>query len=601
MPIIKPRAKSAGPAGRVLGLSARQKPARLLSRIGGRDTHTSESSDAEVKVSRSVKIEDPESITAPPQSSDDDDYRKLRQRSCDSSQDSDGDEKKNQRADIKPTVFSNAQQTSSQLSNAQRSIRGRSKSSSQGKRGIGGSQNDEPPSSAGSKRSAEDDIPQLGSHLKDELGFTGAAFKKNKTSVRRATTYGGKSSQPRSSQLKSSQKPGPRSSALQPDAESPPHKAFKRFVASPTPDSPRPTPAGGFVKPESLSPERATPSTAFVNPPSSVGSTPWRGQPRPEFRRGRTLSDESPVRPKFKPFNPDEDTDAAAETIPPSSQRPNRANKPRRPKVKTRRNEPEPVSEVEFSQRPAFKLHALDDLDCLDDSDHKVVTTSENRASDDEAGDITIESPVAVTARCPMCREVVDADLLAKYSDRGRMNIRKQAAFCRLHKRESARSSRTEKGYPKIKWRSLDSRCEEHQGFLKDILEGTRPSHYYNVLRENVESGKNRTLLKTDDSLTPGYYGPRGLRAMTEYIMRTLSSVVRKRAVEDRLVSARGYTGYVQAVLVPELAVRLIMEDMKVTEEDARKIMQDSIEVGELLYEDAGDIIAGVSDEEGDI
>ena len=80
--------------------------------------------------------------------------------------------------------------------------------------------------------------------------------------------------------------------------------------------------------------------------------------------------------------------------------------------------------------------------------------------------------------------------------------------------------------------------------------------------------------------------------------MRTLSTVVRKRAIEDRLVSARGYTGYVQTVLVPELAVRLIMEDMGVPEKTAREILRDSIEIGELLYEDVGDVIVNMSEEE---
>lgn len=36
-------------------------------------------------------------------------------------------------------------------------------------------------------------------------------------------------------------------------------------------------------------------------------------------------------------------------------------------------------------------------------------------------------------------------------------------------------------------------------------------------------------------------------------------------------------------VLVPELAMRLIMEDMKVGEEDARNIMDESTAVGLLL------------------
>jgi len=47
--------------------------------------------------------------------------------------------------------------------------------------------------------------------------------------------------------------------------------------------------------------------------------------------------------------------------------------------------------------------------------------------------------------------------------------------------------------------------------------------------------------------------------------------------VQDKLVSARGHTTYVQAVLVPELAVQLIMEDMSVNQEEARAVLMDSV------------------------
>jgi len=40
---------------------------------------------------------------------------------------------------------------------------------------------------------------------------------------------------------------------------------------------------------------------------------------------------------------------------------------------------------------------------------------------------------------------------------------------------------------------------------------------------------------------------------------------------------------FVQAVLVPEMAVRLIMEDMKVTEKRARKVLEESRSIGEIL------------------
>ncbi|XXG94958.1 hypothetical protein Hte_001217 [Hypoxylon texense] len=511
-------------------------------------------------MNRPVRIKEPESIDAPPMSSEDE--------SQDQGADSESDDSKSRVADIKPTVFNNARQP--QARNGQRNLRDRSEPSLQGKL-ANRSQNEEPSSSAGSKRYAEYPTPDM-SHLKNEYGFTATRKKK------RRNGYGSKSSQPKSSQQRSSQKSAPRSSAPQPSNNS----GFKSLDFSSSPER-APSPRAKFVNPEMLTPDKTKPPKTFIKP--SVSTSPSREHQKPAFRYFSWSSDESPEKSKIKLLDVDEELDTKPKKLTKS-------------KAKTRKGSPE-ASQQQFSQRPAFKSYSLDGaIDYLDDSDEKAAVKSENEVSDNEAGDISIESPANVATRCPMCHEVVDAELLKKFSDHGRMNIRKQAAFCRSHKRHTALDSRSQNGYPKVNWDTIDKRCEKHHDFLRDILEGTQQSHYRNVLREKVESGKNRTLLKTQDSLTPGYYGPRGLRAMTEYIMRTLSSVVRKRAIEDRLVSARGYTGYVQIVLVPELAVRLIMEDMGVTEADAREIMHDSIEVGELLYEDVGDVIAGLSDED---
>lgn len=42
-------------------------------------------------------------------------------------------------------------------------------------------------------------------------------------------------------------------------------------------------------------------------------------------------------------------------------------------------------------------------------------------------------------------------------------------------------------------------------------------------------------------------------------------------------------SGFIQAVLVPELAVHLVKEDMKVSEAKAREILSESADVGDLL------------------
>ncbi len=240
----------------------------------------------------------------------------------------------------------------------------------------------------------------------------------------------------------------------------------------------------------------------------------------------------------------------------------------------------------------------MDDLNDPIDYDDKIIELEPGLRDDNDEDVDLLATQVPKEARCPMCHELVDPELLEKHSNNGRMNIRKQTAFCRMHKRRTALNSGTERGYPKIDWSTIETRLTGHESYLREILEGSQPSHYATVLKEKVESGKDRTLLKMEDSVTPGYYGPRGLRVMTDFIMRKLSSVVRKRAVEDRLISARSYTGYVQAVLVPELAVRLVMHDMDIGEEEARDVLRDSIEVGELLYEETGDVVANASEDE---
>lgn len=57
--------------------------------------------------------------------------------------------------------------------------------------------------------------------------------------------------------------------------------------------------------------------------------------------------------------------------------------------------------------------------------------------------------------------------------------------------------------------------------------------------------------------------------------------------MSDKLIAAvgvsGGVSGYLQAVLVPELAVSLVCEDMEVGADRARGIMGESAELGDLL------------------
>ncbi|EJT76439.1 hypothetical protein GGTG_06358 [Gaeumannomyces tritici R3-111a-1] len=195
---------------------------------------------------------------------------------------------------------------------------------------------------------------------------------------------------------------------------------------------------------------------------------------------------------------------------------------------------------------------------------------------------------------CPMCDAPIDADLLDGLTAIT-MSIAKQQKICQLHKRREANAQWKEKGYPTIDWDLLESRFERQHDHLDKVLRAEVDSHYRDVYSRRVDSGKGRTLLTSEKeaggSLTPGYYGFRGARLMSEWLIRRFSASLRKRAVKDRLVAARGHTTYVQSVLVPELAARLVAEDLKIKPEAARDVLRESARLGELVHEELRDVV----------
>ena len=73
--------------------------------------------------------------------------------------------------------------------------------------------------------------------------------------------------------------------------------------------------------------------------------------------------------------------------------------------------------------------------------------------------------------------------------------------------------------------------------------------------------------------------------------MLRFAGKIRRLAASDKLISSGGVSRYVQAVLVPELAVLLIKDDIKVDEEKAREVLRDSVDIGNLLNEEEDEMI----------
>ena len=73
--------------------------------------------------------------------------------------------------------------------------------------------------------------------------------------------------------------------------------------------------------------------------------------------------------------------------------------------------------------------------------------------------------------------------------------------------------------------------------------------------------------------------------------MGRFAGSLRRLAKDDPLVAKAGVVGYAQSVLVPELAVRLVKEDMGVNDDDARQVMRESIDLGQKLHPQQNDVV----------
>lgn len=187
-------------------------------------------------------------------------------------------------------------------------------------------------------------------------------------------------------------------------------------------------------------------------------------------------------------------------------------------------------------------------------------------------------------AQCPWCGATVDMKLLKDFSNGKRLNVRLQTKFCEEHRKKSAMATWESKAYPDVEWASLEARFKKHQARLLDIINGEE-SFYRTALAEKIEQGQGRSM-KKEENLNPGYYGPRGFNMMCDYLVKEYSDMLKKKAVHDKVIAGRGSAAFIQAVLVAELGVQLIMEDMLVSPEEARHILEESKPIGDLVHAD---------------
>ncbi|KAF2627755.1 hypothetical protein BU25DRAFT_392042 [Macroventuria anomochaeta] len=222
---------------------------------------------------------------------------------------------------------------------------------------------------------------------------------------------------------------------------------------------------------------------------------------------------------------------------------------------------------------------------------------------------------------CPICNEPVDQDYYWDFWKDRNKTVKNQAAFCHTHRKSTAQKEYLAEGYPAkdgvpaLNWSRIPERIKKHRMVLHAILAGEKPSIYRTRYEPLALTGKaaavpsKRTDLSPskqaelasyaldDNTVYPGYYGPRGRRLITESVMSLLNTEIKRST--DPVVQTSGPATFVQAVLVPEVSVRLIMEDLKVDWDGAEEVRERTFEMGVLLNEEIEDEVV-VDEEEGE-
>jgi hypothetical protein len=208
---------------------------------------------------------------------------------------------------------------------------------------------------------------------------------------------------------------------------------------------------------------------------------------------------------------------------------------------------------------------------------------------------------------CPICNDPVDQDYYWTFWKGLSKTVKNQTAFCHTHRKATAQQEYLAEGYPSIDWPKLPDRIKKHRMALYSILTNETPSTHRTRYAPLALTGKaaavpsKRTDLSPSkqheletyaldsNAVYPGYYGPRGRRLITEAVMALLSAEIKKSA--DPVVQTSGPATFVQAVLVPEVAARLIMEDLQCDQERAEEVREATFEMGALLHEEVEDMV----------
>lgn len=218
---------------------------------------------------------------------------------------------------------------------------------------------------------------------------------------------------------------------------------------------------------------------------------------------------------------------------------------------------------------------------------------------------------------CPRCKcNTLREGLfpLKSQKDIRKLSHRESQKFCFDHRMRDAKRTWADAHYPDSDLDVLlaPTRLEKYLTDLVPIIQRKRKSFYLDKLDEAIGNAKGNQrklnhFFQTDIiSLTHnGYYGPRGAKRLSLAIAsdEKITKQFRRAEKSDKAFRSANLARAVDSILLPELLTMLVQDDMYLTHDEdgqaqARKILEDSEEVGILLCGDDNDEVDDTKENE---
>lgn len=187
------------------------------------------------------------------------------------------------------------------------------------------------------------------------------------------------------------------------------------------------------------------------------------------------------------------------------------------------------------------------------------------------------------TRRCKFCRK----ELPPSFVEVPPTASRARFGYCRRHENATVLQQGKQLGYPAVcDFTQVRARITKLLPRIRKLLDGP-DSEFLTILR-NKTSHRNvatpMSMFNVFDLTQPGYYGPRGAEMIKGIVMDSMAKEIKSnKGLSDALKFCGGVMGYISSIIVPEIGVRLIMEDMDMNWDDARKIMKESSAYGNVI------------------